>query len=319
MAAGPWRTGAGIGDANVAVAPRAIAAALNSAIKNRAIIGHPVMMQMLMQDEMIGPLLGSLGVSVGLLTHGTGKASAVAEGSAVTAANYSLSNSATITPARLAFGRKISDFGVAIQRPLLTGELAPDQYAMVLGEGFQVWVNTLVDTVVALFASLSNEIGTTAVDLSWAAVNNGIIDHKDRGNMGPALGIIDAVGAKNLMNDTLSLGGAVQWAPQSQQAIQDVRAGAYLGNFFGVDFFLNGELDNDGTDTFGGIISAGCLQTKHARVPLPREADIVADGGWYTIEAHRLTTGESQFDTVMHLAAQIREDARGSMLRYGLT
>ncbi len=319
MAAGAWRTSSGVGDANIAVGPRTIQAALNAASKNNAIIGHPVMQQMLMMDQGLGPMLGNLGVSVGLLTLGTGKASAVAEGTATTSTNFSLTNSTTITPARHAFGRSVADFGVAVQRGLLTGELAPDQYAMLINEGFQVWVNTLVDKVVALFASLSNEIGTTATDLSWSAVNRGIIDHKDRGNTGAAMGILDAVGAKDLMDDTLSLGGAVQWSPQAQQAIQDAQAGAYLGNFFGVDFYLNSELDDDGTDRFGGIISAGCLQSKHAIVPLPREAVMVADGGWYTLEALRQGGSETQFDLVMHLAAQILEDNRGSMLRYGIS
>jgi len=319
MAAGNWTTGSGLGDANIAVARRTIAAALNAAVKNKALIGHPVMMQMLAADEMIGPLIGELGVSFGLLTFGTGKATAAVEGAATTSTNYSLANSATITPARKTFGRTVSDFGVALQRPLLVGELAPDQYAMVVAEGFQVWCNTLVNDVVALFASLTNEIGTTATDLSWSAVNRGIIDHKNRGNTGPALGVLDAVGAKDLMDDTLSLGGAVQWSTQAQQAIQDVSAGAFLGNFFGVDFFLNGELDNDATDTTGAIISAGCIQSKHARVALPREANQIADAGWYTVEALREAGGETQFDIVMHNAVQIRENARGSMLRYGLT
>jgi len=319
MAAGNWRTGAGLGDANITVAQRTIAAALNSATKNNAIIGHPVMMNMLMADEGIGPLIGALGVSFGLLTHGTATASATAEGTATTPTNYSLSNSTTITPARKTFGRQVSDFGVSVQRSLLTGELAPDQYAMVVAEGFQIWVNTLVDDVCATFSSLSNEIGTTATDLSWSAINQGIIDHKDRGNLGPALGLIDSVGAKDLMDDTLSLGGAVQWSPQAQQAIQDVSAGAFLGNFFGVDFYLNGQLDDDATDRFGAILSAGCVQSKHQRVPLPREADLVADAGWYTIEALRQDGGETLFDFAMHEAVQIREDARGSMLRYGLT
>jgi len=317
MAAGNWRPDAGLGDANIAVARRAILAALNSAAKNQEILGHPVIRDILMRDELLGPLLGELGVSVGLLTHGTGKATAKAVGSATTSTNYSLSNSTTITPARLTFGRTISDWGRALQEPLLRGELSPDAYAMVIVEALYVWANTLVDTLVALFASLTNEIGTTNTALSWTAVNNGIVDHKDRGNRGPALGLVDAVGAKQLMADTLALGGAVQWAPSSQQAIQNAQAGAFLGTFFGVQFYLNGELDNDGTDTSGGLISVGCLQTKHARVPLPsREAIQIADGGWYTVEARRQDGGETQFEIAMHLAAQIQEQNRGSMLRY---
>ena len=318
MSAGPWRTSSGVGDANIAVGPRTIVAALNAARKNNALVTHPVMMQMLAMDEGMGPMLGSLGVSVGLLSFGTGKAAAVAEGTATTASNYSLTNSTTITPARLAYGRKVSDFGVAVQAGLLRGELSPNQYAMVILEGLQVWTNTLVDSVVAHFANLTNEIGTTATALTWQAIQSGVIDHKDRGNTGEALGIIDSVGAKALMADIVGLGGAVQFAPQAQQAIQSSQTGAYLGRFWDVDFYLNGELDDNGTDRFGAIISAGCIQTKHKRVPLPSEAIQVADGGWYTVEALRQGGSETQFDIVMHLASQIQEQARGSMLRYAV-
>jgi hypothetical protein len=318
MSAGPWRTSSGIGDANIAVGPRTIQAALNAAKKNNALITHPVMMQMLMMDEGMGQLLGNLGVSIGLLSFGTGKAGPVAEGTGTTATNYSLTNTTTISPARLAYGRKVSDFGLSVQQGLLRGELAPDQYAMVILEGLQVWTNTLVDSIVAHFANLTNEIGTTGTALTWQVIQDGIIDHKDRGNTSEALGIIDSVGAKALMADMVGLGGAVQFAPQAQQAIQSATAGAYLGRFWDVDFYLNGELDDDGTDRFGGIITAGCIQTKHQRVPLPSEAIAVADGGWFTVEALRQGGSETQFDIVMHLASQIREQARGSMLRYAV-
>ncbi len=319
MAAGNWRTGAGIGDANISIARRTVAAALNSASKNQQILGHPVIQAMLMADEGVGPLLGELGISYGLLTVGTGKMTTTAEGSDVASTNFSLSNSTTITPARRAFARIASDFGRALQEPLLSGDLAPDAYGMLVFEGLQVWANSLIDVVVALFPSLTNDIGTTATDLTWSAVQNGIVDHKDRGNAGPCLGLLDTVGAKDLMNDMLSLGGAVQWSPGAQRAIANAQTGAFLFSEWGCDFYLNGELDNDGTDTSGGIISPGCIATKHARVPLPREADQVVDTGFYTIEARRTGGSESRFDIVSHFAAQIRENGRGSRLLYGVT
>ena len=319
MAAGPWYTSSGLGDANIAIAARTIQTKLNEASKSNALVAHPVMQQMLAADEGLGQLMGELGVSFGLLTHGTGVAAATAEGTPRAATNYSLSNSTTITPARHVFAREVSDFGASVQGGMLRGELAPDQYAMVILEGFEIWRNTLVDKVTALFSSLSNEIGTTATDLTWSAVNNGIIDFKNRGNTGPALGMLDAVGAKDLMGDIAGLGGAVQWAPQAQQSIQDAQAGSYLGRFFNVDFFLSSSLDDDATDRFGAIIAPGCIQSKHQRVPLPAEADLIADAGWYTVEALRQDGSVTKFNTVTHLAVQLREDARGSMLRYGVS
>lgn len=316
MAAGNWRTGAGLGDANISVARRTIAAALNSSIKNNAIIGHPVIQAMLRADEGLGPLIGELGVSEGILTIGQGTMASTAEGTDASLTNYSLSNTTTITPARRVYARAASDFGRAVQEPLLTGELSPGAEAMVAYEAYQTWVNSVVAVLVALFASLTNEIGTTGVALTWSAVQNGIIDHKDAGNMGPALALLNAKGAKDLSANMLSLSGAVQWAPQAQEAIANAVNGAYLGTFWGVQFYLNGNIANDGTDYHGGIITAGCLQTKHKIVPLPREAIQIADAGWVTVEARRTGGSETRFDMVSHFAAQIREQGRGRMIRY---
>lgn len=320
MAAGSWYTSSGLGDANIAVAQRAIQSALNASDKNRQIIAHPVFMQMLMADTGIGPLIGALGYSMGLLTHGTGKMSANAEGNATTATNYSSSNTTTITPARHTFGRIASDWARAVQEALLRGDLAPSHYAMLIVEGYKLWSNTYVDKVAALFPSLSTEIGLTGTDLNWTAMHHGIIDFRNAGNSGPMIALIDNVGAKQLMDDTVSLGGAIQFSQNAQDSIQGAAGGAYLGQpIRGVDFYMCGELDLDGSDRCGALFTAGCMQSKHTRVALPAEADLVADGGWYNIEAIRLNNGTTQFNTVSHLAVQIQEQARGAMIRYSST
>jgi len=317
MAAGAWYTSSGLGDANIAIAQRAIQAALNSSDKNREIIGHPVFMEMLMSDRGIGPLIGALGYSMGLLTHGTGKMAANAEGNNTTPTNYSLSNTTTITPARHSFGRTASDWGRAVQEALLRGDLAPSHYAMLIVEGFKLWSNTYVDKVAALFPSLTTEIGLTGVPLNWTALHHGIIDFRNAGNRARCIALLDNVGAKQLMDDTISLGGAIQFSQNAREAIQGALSGAYLGSpIDGVDFYMCGELDADGGDTCGALFTAGCIQSLHTRVPLPAEADVVADGGWYNIEAIRGANGTTQFNTVAHLAVQIQEQARGAMIRY---
>lgn len=316
MAAGNWLTNAGLGDAAIAIGARTIEVALHASVKNQEIIGHPVIRAMLAQDAGWGQLMGNLGVGWSLAAIGQGKATAVVEGTEATATNYSTANS-SLTPARYAYARKASDFARSIQESMLRGEMSPDAYGMLIYEGFRLWGNTFIDSLVALASSATYEIGTTATALTWGEVQDGIIDHKDRGNTGAALGLLSAKGAKDLANDGLALGGAVQWAPQAQSFIADSRSGARLGNFWGVDWYLNSELDADSGDTLGILIGEGALASKHQRVPLPeREARVVADVGLFTIEGRRGGGGVSTFETVFHFATGIKEAASFEAVRY---
>lgn len=316
MAAGNWLTSAGLGDSNIAITSKTIQVAVHASIKNLEVIGHPVIQAMLARDTGWGQLMGALAYGASYGAIGQGKLATTAEGTEATATNFS-SADISITPARRAYARKVSDFAASLQAGLLRGELSPDQYALLVYEGYRLWANSVVDVCVALASSASNAIGTTGTALTWGAMSDGIYDLKDRGAAGGgALALISAKGAKDLADDGLSLGGAVQMAAQMQQLIPSAQSGARLGNFFGVDFYLNSELDTSGGDTLGILLTDGGIQTKHQRVPLPVEADTVADAGFYTIEARRPGGGLSTFETVSHFGASVAEQGRYAKIVY---
>ena len=317
MAAGDWLSGAGLGDANISVAARAISAALHESQKNRALLGHPVIMDLMMRDQALGQLMGALGVSESFAAIAQGKLAATAEGTEATPTNFSTSNQTTVTPARRAFARDVGDFARSLQEGLLAGELSPSAEAMLAYEGLHLWFNDVVDRMVALASSATYEIGTTATALAWSPVNEGVYDLKDRGVIsGSALGLLSAKGAKDLAADALSLGGAVQLSPDMQQFIASANDGAYIGRVNGVDWYLNSELDADGGDTLGILVTPGAFTMKHQRVPLPREADVLVDAGWYTMEMRRPGGGISRVETVSHNAIGIREQGRFAAIRY---
>lgn len=319
MAAGIWGTGTGLGDANIAVAARTIQLALNAAIKNRAIMGHPVILDLMMRDQALGQLLGELGVSIGLTDIGTGKMIAVAEATEATPTNFSITNSTTVTPLRRAYARDVTDFGVSVQGALLSGELGPNIIAMLALDAIGCWFNDLIDRIVALFASASNVIGVTGTALSWGAVQDGTISMLDRGNQSIGLGFLSAKAAQDLANDGLSLGGAVGFDPATRQFQANLGKGAYLGTHWGVDFYLNSELDASGGDTYGGILTPGALLMKHQRVPLPSNADQVFATPFLTCEARRPGGGVNRYEYVSHNAVAILENARMSQLLWKTT
>lgn len=316
MAAGSWLTGAGIGDANIAVGARTIQVALHESVKNKTIMGHPVIRELMSQDAALGQLLGELGVSLSLAAVGQGKLEAKAEGTAATATNFSASNIATVTPARRAYARKVSDLARSVQEGLLRGELSPNAVALMVYDAFGCWCNDLVDRIVAFATSATYEMGLTGTDLTWDDIQDGVLDAQNRGVVGNGLGLVDAKGAKDIGGNSLTLGGAIQMREATQQWVSDSRKGAYIGTEWGVDWYLNSELDADGADTMGIVLWPGALLLKSQRVPLPAEAQIIADLGFLTIEGSRPGGGLTEAEYVAHNAVGIREAARFDGIRY---
>lgn len=316
MAAGDWNSGAGLGDANISVAARTLQNALHASVKNIEPIGHPVFQSMLAKDAELGQLMGALGVSVSLAAIGQGKLAAVAEGTEATPTNFSTANSTTVTPGRRAFARDVSDFARSLQEPLLRGELSPTAEAMLTYEAYRLWSNDLVDRVVALAASASTEMGTTGTALTWSDIQSGVMTSKNRGVQGRGIGMLSTKGALDLTSNALSLSGAVQFRGRTQDMVANAEGGAYLFSEWGVDWFLNSELDADGGDTLGIVLWDGAVLLKHQRVPLPSEAETMLDLGFLTVEKRRPGGGQTRFETVSYNALGILEAARFDAVRY---
>jgi hypothetical protein len=155
-------------------------AALTEANKNQEAAAHPVMQAMLARDAGVGQMLGAYGYGVSFADLGSGKLAATAEGTEATATNFSTTN-VTVTPARRAFTREVSDYARSLQESLLMGEIGPDVEVMLAYEGTRLWLNSLVDQIAALASSATNTIGSTGVPLTWSALNEGILDLKNRG------------------------------------------------------------------------------------------------------------------------------------------
>lgn len=316
MAAGPWYSSSGIGDANNAATARGIMAALTEASKNQEAAAHPVMQAMLQRDAGVGQMLGAVGYGMTFADLGSGKLAARTEGQTINLTNFSTTN-VTVTPSRKSFARQVSDYSRSLQAGLLQGEIGPDVEALLAYEGTRVWLNSLVDQVAALASSATNTIGTTGVPLTWSALNEGILDLKNRGAaQGRALGLVTVKGAKDLADDALSLGGAVAMAPQIQQLLANASAGAFVGSFGSVDVYLNSELDTDSGDDLGMLLTDGALVSKHQQVTLPREADALINAGFYTMEMRRADGGVTNIETVAYNGVAIAENGRMAAIRY---
>ena len=315
MAAGIWGSNSGLGDANQALVSKAIQIALHESIHNVAAIGSPAVQGVLAQDQGLGNLLGARGISLGIAAIGQAHAAATAEGTEAAATDFSVAN-VTLSPARYEFVRDVSDFGASINASLLSGELSPTQYALIAYDGFRVWANTLIDALVALASSATYTAGTSGAALTWADLMEGVYDAIGRGANGPFSGFLSIKGAKDLANDALSLGGAVQMSAQVQQFL-NVQNSGYLGRFFGLlDLYVNSELDTSGGDTLGIAISPDAVMTKHQQVPLPAETFALINAGFFTQEMRRPGGGVTRFSTATYLAAAWKQQAAGFAIQY---
>ncbi len=316
MAAGNWYSNAGIGDANQSLITKSIDVALHASDKNGDAAMSPVMQTILARDEGLSNLLGARGASFSFADIGQAVAAATAEGTAAGATNFDES-SVTLTPARKEFVRVLSDYGRSLSDSLLQGELSPSAMATLVYEGVRVWQNTLLEDIAALASSATYEAGVTGTALTWQAMHHMSIDHRDRGDTGLLHVALTAKGVKDLADDAISLGGAVQMSQQVQQFLNGGGTGALIGTFFGNQMiYLSSTPDADGSDTLGLAFSANGIHTKHQRVPLPPEAMTLVDAGFFRQELRRPGGAVSNVSTDMYLSAGIRQAAGLTAIRY---
>jgi hypothetical protein len=307
MADGPWYSGSGPGDQNQALVTKSLQVALNAATKNGDALGSPVLRAIMAQDKGLGPMIAALGVNVGFVTLGAGKMAATAEGTAASATNYA-STGATLTPARHAFTRQQSDYGAHLSNGVL--KMTNVQRGQLVLDFTGVWANTYVDEIAALASSATNSSGATGSALTWSTLSRLSLDFRDRGAGGDVHVMLDKTGVRQLGEDAMSLGGAVQMSQQVQQFLTGGGNRARIGTFFGnLHVYMNGELDTDSGDTLGLAFTADGVHSKHEAVSYPPEAEVVANAGWWRAEARRPGGGVSIFEMESYLAVGIAQQA----------
>jgi hypothetical protein len=269
---------------------------LTGAIKNRAAMGDPVMQAILTNDRVIGQLVGVLLHRISLLDLGGAKAGLIAEGAAQAAATAVTPVNVAPVPARHEFARDLKDSERSRLAGLGQGALSPAIVDSFVGEGLQIWMNTLINDVLDLALAASYTIGVTNTALSWAGMHFGYLAGINRGGWGPegAMAGIRLKGVTDLASDALSLTGAVQMASQVQQFLEVGQTG-YIGTFFGgCRIYMLDDVPTSGVDDVGMMWGSRGVATKHEIHPLPADSAMIlqssANNGWITTEAKRGTT-----------------------------
>jgi hypothetical protein len=295
MAAGNNLTTAGYGDSLSSPQLARLELGISTAKLNRDIAGHPVIASLLMQA--LG-VTGAVSERTGIIAHGASKMSATSEGSAASATNYSVAN-VTCSPARYAFTRVASDdFSAAMNGVPLVGvdlSMVPvdgpgaDSYAvnLMVAEAMPIVLNQAVDLVMAQLTNGTVTTGTSGAALTWAHLAALSVRLRHAGVSGPLLGVLSLRQVRDLLDDTSSVAGAQTQSDFLRDMWDGGSAGgALIGRWSGIDWYMNAELDDDGTDVTGGVISMQALKMAHKNVPLSiSNSGLVLNQGLFTVQA----------------------------------
>lgn len=295
----------------------AVAAAVNRERNNQGFIGSPTVQAILARDPMMVAIMGAAGVQFTTLDYGQASLVSTAEGSDPAESDVT-SAATTITPARRALLRKLSDYANAKLAGLLTGDLSPAMYNALIFDGVAAWSNGLAGSVKTLASSMSNIVGTSGAPAAWNHLRDGHMELVEYGQT-ETVAIYDLKGIKDLTNDVASLGGVLANDPQLLQFQQTMRPG-FVGRFFnGCNVYMLPGLATTGGDTYGAIFGAAGVGIKHEAVPLGFGAEVIADLGFLTMEAKRGAGSVSEIHTVSHNGVGIREQAACRRIRYATT
>lgn len=181
---------------------------------------------------------------------------------------------------------------------ILDGVLVPDYgtlaFAMFLGGE-----RRLMADLGALFPSITQQVGTTTVDLTWSVLKSAVNTNQQAGSRGTQVALLEDKQWADISDDALTLGGAVAEASETLQFLGGSRGFSYKGRY------LNGDLDifaadgnvittvNVGADYSGCVFGPECFGIRTVP-PQPDPAAItVAQMGWMRAELDR----DSSVDT----------------------
>jgi len=312
MAPGPLYSD--LENTNQALVTIGVIAALTTAKNNATFAMSPVMQAVLGRDPGFAPIIGALGIQTSIMNLGQAALAATAEGVDPTATDFAVAP-ATLTPARQALQRVMSDFGAAKIDGLLRGDIGPQLLNALIADGVSGWSNRLAALTKALASSVTGTAGTSGAPLAWSSFSDSVYELMEQGNSGLVC-FVDLKGAKDLRDDATSLGGAIANDAQMLQ-FSNLSQPGYIGRFMGVcDVYMLPSLYATGGDTYGLMFGEAGIHTKHEAVPLGVGADVIADVGFLTIEAKRGAGSTTKIDTVAHMAVGIREQNGIRRLRY---
>jgi len=191
----------------------------------------------------------------------------------------------TLTPARQTGQMEVHGLFNA-----LDGQIDMERLALALFLGGQ---RRLMAQVAALFPSITAQVGSTGVALSWSVLKSAVDTNHAAGSRGIQVAMLEDKQWQDVSGDALTLGGAIEHQPEMRGFMGGSQGYSYKGRF------LNGDLDIFTADSSiittvgGGADYSGCVFGPEAfgmltRAPVPDPSVVNAmQMGWMRAELDR--------------------------------
>ncbi len=191
----------------------------------------------------------------------------------------------TLTPARKAGKMTVSGL-YRIEDGMVLANYDVLAFAMFLGGQ-----RRLMADIAALFPSITNIVGSTGVTLSWSVLKSAVDTNFAAGSRGQQVALLADKQWREVSNDALTLGGAIEHQPEMQGFMGGSRGFSFKGVYLNGDLVVYAADDNiitdDGTDYSGAVFGPEAFGIK-TRAPQPDPAaQEVARMGWMMAELER--------------------------------
>jgi hypothetical protein len=184
--------------------------------------------------------------------------------------------------------------------------------------GYYALTNRIAALVKAIQTSWGTySFGGTGTDPTFAVATGARDALVDAGNRGRLLWLLTRPQGAHYRDDTVSLGGAVQWHAAAQRMVDTGMSPVIPNLLDGVDACIVPGLTVAAGDTVGGMFTADGLTVKIETPPLQSGAELVgtigpAEAPLATIERRRIAGSTSVLSIVSWIGVGIADDSAGS-------
>lgn len=191
----------------------------------------------------------------------------------------------TLTPARRAGKMTVSGL-YRIEDGLVLMDFDRLAFAMFLGGQ-----RRLMADLGALFPAIVQQVGTTGVALSWSVLKSAVDTNHASGSRGQQVALLEDKQWQDVSNDALTLGGAVERAPETQSFLGGSMGYSYKGTFLNGDLAIyaadGNVVTNDGTDYSGAVFGPEAWGIRTTAPRPDMAAQEIARLGWMMAELER--------------------------------
>jgi len=197
---------------------------------------------------------------------------------------------------------------------MITGGPGQIDLARMAKAAADAYVLRFTDMVATTIATITANVGTSTVDMTVDDFYSALITLEQAICPGPFYAVLHPVQWTDLQSSIRSEGGAVQFMPQTAEALQ-LKGPGYKGSWLGCEIYQSDSITASGGNVIGGMFDSRCIAyvEASARSAMPGSVAAAAPAGSpvYSEFVRSGDPGESRVIAHAFVGVGLLEDARG--------